>query len=269
MSWSRTRGKATEIRRSRNSYIASPRSVTIAPMGMPSRSLNAAIDFFAFVMTGFCPAIDPRSATRGSIILTFCVASPRPMLMTIFSSFGTAIRFSMPSSFWSWLLISFEYFSFSRAAIVLALFSTVSEWLPVRGVIPSIQNFKLLRLLLRQRAAIGACDANLLVALKAETGARCLAIRVKQRHVRYVNRRLLLENSARAVALRVGLQVFLDHADALNKNAVLVGDDAQHASLLALVLAGDHDYLVVALNLCHLFNSFVLASAICRSRNPL
>ncbi len=29
-----------------------PRSVTLAPMFMPSRSLNAAIDFFAFVTTG-------------------------------------------------------------------------------------------------------------------------------------------------------------------------------------------------------------------------
>ena len=67
-------------------------------MGMPSRTLKAAIDFFAFVVTGFWPVIEARSATRGSMILTFWVASPRPMLTTIFSSFGIAITFSMLSS---------------------------------------------------------------------------------------------------------------------------------------------------------------------------
>ena len=46
--------------------MISPRSVTIAPIGMPSRTLNAAIDFFARVTTGFCPVIWPRSATAGS-----------------------------------------------------------------------------------------------------------------------------------------------------------------------------------------------------------
>ncbi len=35
--------------------MRSPRSVTFAPIFMPSRSLNAAIDFFALVMTGFWP----------------------------------------------------------------------------------------------------------------------------------------------------------------------------------------------------------------------
>ncbi len=33
--------------------MRSPRNVTIAPIGIPARSLNAAIDFFARVTTGF------------------------------------------------------------------------------------------------------------------------------------------------------------------------------------------------------------------------
>ena len=37
--------------------MRSPRSVTMQPIGMPSRSLNAAIDFCALVITGFWPAI--------------------------------------------------------------------------------------------------------------------------------------------------------------------------------------------------------------------
>src|ERR1700730_17992446 len=119
------------MRRSRNSYIVSPRRVTIAPMGMPSRTLKAAIDFFALVVTGFWPAMAARSATRGSMILTFWVASPRPMLMTIFSSFGIAIALVMPSSLARADLISVLYFSLKRAAMsALFAFSTVPGLAP-------------------------------------------------------------------------------------------------------------------------------------------
>jgi hypothetical protein len=58
------RGIAMVIRRSRNSYMRSRRRVTLQPIGMPSRSLNCAIDFFALVMTGFWPAISSISAAR-------------------------------------------------------------------------------------------------------------------------------------------------------------------------------------------------------------
>ena len=54
---SRTRGSAMVTRRSRNSYMRSPRSVTLAPIGMFSRTLKPAIDLRAWVMTGFWPAI--------------------------------------------------------------------------------------------------------------------------------------------------------------------------------------------------------------------
>jgi len=40
-------GRASDSRRSQNSHIRSPRSVTCAPMGMPSRELELAIDFRA------------------------------------------------------------------------------------------------------------------------------------------------------------------------------------------------------------------------------
>ena len=81
------------MKRSRNSYIRSPRSVTIAPMLIPSRSLKAAMDFFAFVTTGFCPVIVASSFAAVSMIFALAIASPRPMLTTIFSSFGTLIGF--------------------------------------------------------------------------------------------------------------------------------------------------------------------------------
>ena len=46
---SRTRGSERFTRRSRNSYIFSPRSVTLHPIGIPSLILKLAIDFLAFV----------------------------------------------------------------------------------------------------------------------------------------------------------------------------------------------------------------------------
>jgi hypothetical protein len=55
--------------------MRSRRSVTLQPIGMPSRSLNWAIDFFALVMTGFWPAI---SAISSAACVTFLVSwSPR------------------------------------------------------------------------------------------------------------------------------------------------------------------------------------------------
>ena len=96
---SRARAAARrETSRSRNSYIRSPRSVTIVPMGMPWRSLNAAMDFLARVVTGFWPVTARSSSAAVSTILALAMASPSPMLMTIFSSRGIAIGFVMPNS---------------------------------------------------------------------------------------------------------------------------------------------------------------------------
>ena len=54
------------IRRSRNSYMRAPRSVTLQPIARPSRSLKEAIDFFDLQSSGFCPVILVRSATAAS-----------------------------------------------------------------------------------------------------------------------------------------------------------------------------------------------------------
>src|SRR5437667_144865 len=53
----RARGSTTLHRRSRNLYIRSPRKVTAQPMGMPLRILKFSMDFFARVITAFCPVI--------------------------------------------------------------------------------------------------------------------------------------------------------------------------------------------------------------------
>ena len=54
--------------------MRSRRSVTLQPIGMPSRSLKPAIDFLARVITGFWPAISAISPTAASTFLRSCEA---------------------------------------------------------------------------------------------------------------------------------------------------------------------------------------------------
>ena len=68
-----------------------PRSVTLTPIGMPSRSLNAATDLRALITIGACPVICLRSAIAASIARALVIASPRPMLTTTFSIDGTCM----------------------------------------------------------------------------------------------------------------------------------------------------------------------------------
>ena len=82
--------------------MRAPRSVTLQPMGMPSRILKPAIDFFARVMTGRCPAMIASCSTASSSALEFTLASPTPMLIVIFCRRGTAIGELRPSCSWSW-----------------------------------------------------------------------------------------------------------------------------------------------------------------------
>ena len=65
--------------------MRSRRSVTLPPIGMPSRTLKVAIDLRARVIAGFCPAILARSASAAVTFLVSLTASPTPMLTTILS----------------------------------------------------------------------------------------------------------------------------------------------------------------------------------------
>ena len=62
-----TRGSAIVTRRSMNSYMRVLRSVTLAPMGMPSRSLKVEIDLRALVITGFWPAIERQDRPAATV----------------------------------------------------------------------------------------------------------------------------------------------------------------------------------------------------------
>ncbi|CPU63611.1 Uncharacterised protein [Mycobacteroides abscessus] len=92
------RGRAIDSRRSRNSHMRSPRSVTCAPIGMPSRSLNCAMDLRALVTCGFWPVIADRSRMAPSMSFESLAASPTPMFTTIFVTRATWLTFSCPNS---------------------------------------------------------------------------------------------------------------------------------------------------------------------------
>jgi len=110
---SRIRGMAIAIRRSRNSYMRSSRSVTLQPIGQPSRILKPAIDLRDLVTTGFWPAIFSMSASAFSSTFLSPTASPTPMFSVILVTRGTSITFERPNSSLSLGAISVRYLSFS------------------------------------------------------------------------------------------------------------------------------------------------------------
>src|SRR5581483_3196230 len=77
-----------------------------------------------------------------------------------------------------------------------------------------------------------------------------LRLRVEQRHVRHVDRHVLLDDAARLALHRVGALVLLHAVDALDDEVLRV-DHAQHGAALALVLAGDDDDVVALADLFH------------------
>ncbi len=85
------RGTAIEQSRSRNSHIRALRSVTEMPTGIPSRTLNEAIDLRARRTLGRWPAIVASCFCAASSAFAFCFASPTPMLRVILLSRGACI----------------------------------------------------------------------------------------------------------------------------------------------------------------------------------
>src|SRR5262249_30205524 len=96
-------------------------------------------------------------------------------------------------------------------------------------------------------------DPDLLVAVAPVTGPRgLLGLRVDHGHVAHVDIRLLVHDAAflgATATLVIDLGVLLDHADALDDHALLVGVGDPHRALAALVLARDDDDVVALLDL--------------------
>jgi len=169
-------------------------------MGMPLRILKFAMDFFARVITAFCPVIWPSSTAAVSSSFAFWLASPRPMLTVIFCSFGTAIMFFQPKRFMSAGTVSVRYFSCNRLFIaffylVLYLSNAVLQCRQLRTFVPSGSTVWPIRVCLPQ-------------------------LPQNDHHVRDVNPRFLLDDSALDVLRRVGTRVPLDDADVLDHHGV-------------------------------------------------
>ena len=78
--------------------MRAPRSVTLQPIGRPSRTLKVAIAFFALQISGFWPVIFVRSPTAASMTLRSATASPTPMLTVILVIRGTCMGLASRSS---------------------------------------------------------------------------------------------------------------------------------------------------------------------------
>ena len=153
-------------------------------------------------MAGFWPAMRPSSSMAASRSLMFWVASPTPMLTTIFWSRGTAITFGYFRSFISRGTISLTYVSLIRALISASALTCPGPRRPSAD--PHL-------------APVGA---SILLPMRVAL----VVLGGHDHHVRDVDRRLALGDAALDVALRVGPGVPLDEAHALDDHAVLLAD---------------------------------------------
>src|SRR5829696_1549967 len=95
--------------------------------------------------------------------------------------------------------------------------------------------------------ALGHAHARALLGAARPHARRLVVLRVQQRHVGDVDGTLALDHADR----RVRALVALDDVDALHEDAVLGPVHADDLAGLALVLARDHDDLVVTAQLHH------------------
>src|SRR5215210_8012269 len=205
-----TRGRAIEIRRSRNSHIRSPRSVTLAPTGMPSLILNPAMLLRAFLSCAFWPVILARSSIAPSRARLFCAASPTPMLTTIFSSRGIRMGFSMPNLSLRAGAISATYLSF-----ILAIFYVLPGLLADPDLLPRVRG-------------------------PVPDPGRLPGVRVHQHQVRDMDGGLEGVEPLLVVLGRPG--VARAYVDAAHDHTVLSGQNLSDLAAFAFLLAGDHHH---------------------------
>src|ERR1700735_5214793 len=220
---SRTRGRTMAESRSRNSYIRSPRKVTMQPMGMPLRILKFAIDFLARVITGFCPVICSSSAAAVSSSFTFALASPNPIFTVIFFTCGTAIVLVRLKRFCSAGIPSFLNFSCKRVIICRPY---------PRSAIP-LRTQK--RLVLERRVATPAASHSRPIRqFRVTNPCRLSASRADQHHVRHMHWPFLLQNAALDILRRVRTRVLLHDVRVLDSHRPIPLIHRQYFSGFAL-----------------------------------
>src|ERR1022692_516970 len=218
---SRMRGSTMLTSLSKNAYIRSPRSVTFAPICMPSRSLYTAIDLVARVTSGFCPVMAVKSATAPSMAFGLATASPTPMFTTIFSSFGMRMGFSTPNRLRRLGTTDLRYRSRS-----LFIFSNLRLHRTVGGF-----------------AAAPAEPLARLAFDRERDLRRFVALRAHVHDLADRHRELFLQDAAFLV-LRRRLRMAFHHIHAFDFDLADARLDKFDLAALAFVFAGEHDHRV-------------------------
>ena len=199
--------------------MRSPRSVTMQPIGMFSRSLKFAIAFLDLVTTGFWPVIAVSSATAESIILAFWIASPRPMLSTIFSSRGTWFTF---------VVAHLLHQSGGRRRFD----SVRAGGRHDSGARPVVR---------RSGGRRARCGHPRAARLPMRTGALHLSHMI----MRFESGSTLPSRRCRRGSAARAASVALHHVEPLDQRALLVGEHAQDLAGLAALAAGDDHHRIV------------------------
>src|SRR6185312_1079198 len=241
------RGSAIDSRRSRNSHIRSPRNVTLAPIGMPSRSLNCAMDLRARCTSGFWPVIAVRSRTAPSISFASRAASPTPMLTTTFTTPGICMTLSYENCSRSPGAISSAYRCLSRGTGWVGAVIFRSSAGP--DLVPRSEQASSLP---ARAAGARARSSDVLtgperdpdpapVLVPAEADAGRPVVRVDHHHVAHVDGGLLRDDAAglRTPRGRRDPGVLLDPVDALDQDPLLLRVSRDDLALGAAVRAGD------------------------------
>ena len=103
-----------------------PRSVTLTPLGWPSRNLKFAMLLLAFVTTGCYPVIVAISFTT-SRTHSLGISLRIPELTTIFSRLGTTWGLVIPSDFLS-SGTTFSRYIFLSAGVLIVFYILVSAY---------------------------------------------------------------------------------------------------------------------------------------------
>src|SRR5436305_4823684 len=236
--------------------MRSPLKVTRAPIGIPSRSLKAAIDFWARVIVGFWPASAVISSTASSRILMFWIASPIPMLREMRSIRGTAMTFSIPNSLRSFGTTSSAYRCFKRGTYPSGVSRTGPEGAAAFCALAPLSFFFVASFAISKSplakggaAALAHPDAAPVVEPLAAEPRGLPALRADDLQVGDLDRRLAFEDAPLDPLVGVRPRVPLDHVHALDDGLALAGEDPQDPAAGAAVLARRDEHLVVLLHI--------------------
>src|SRR3989338_1189716 len=209
------RGRATLTRRSINSYIRKRRRVTLQPTGAFSFNLKFEIAILERRRLGLCPVIIASSAIAVSMIFISLIASPTPILTTIFSRRGTAIGLPIENLLCICGITSLRNLSNKRGVTLNDLSTCFTD----THLGPVLQD------------------------RSAKTG-RFVGFSVNQHKIGNVDRGFALDQTALLILAGPALSL-LHHIDPFDQDALGLRDDLKDLPGLSLFFSGDNNDFVV------------------------